>query len=886
MNAEKIEIQAFYRGTKIGSAIAPQTEGSFVQIGRDEGNDLVIPGSFQYVGRHHCTMQFYHGQWYIKNYSSNGSYVGGKPADEPLPLNGPVTLLSGEYTIQLRLAPVSGTAQSPGTVRSTDAARNAGMLRDKTCIQPEEDKSVEILLVDENENVQNVPLTFHNGSVYRFGSDANNKIVIRSAYAAAQHGEIIVKNGLWYLAVTEGKTLQVNGSCTIRQGERVRVSAGDVIKIGGERGILMVLVEPGGKWLRHKLPVDREFVIGRSEVCDIRLKHVGVSRRHAVIRFDRVTGRFTIENYGMNGSMLDGRILERRQQMYNHSTVSITHYNFILSGDELLQRVEKVGMRIEARALSRDVKNHGETKRILNDVNLSIEPGEFVAIIGGSGCGKSTLLNALTGYERATEGAALVGGLPLYENYDYFKNIMGFVPQQDIVYDHLRLDKMLEYTAQLRMPKDSSLQERLAHVQEVLEMVELTEFSTSMVKKLSGGQRKRASIAVELLADPDLFFLDEPTSGLDPGTERNLMHTLRKLSTTKSKTVIMVTHTTLNLQLCDKIIVMGKGGRLCYCGRPEDALAFFGVDDFVDIYELVANDAEYWCSRASHTAYSSRREDAENAEVGKVVKPSFLSQTSILARRYLNIICNDRARLLLMLVEPIVMGLILFVCKPENAFESYIDTKNILFTYVCCAIWTGIFNSVQEICKERVILKREYMTNLHLSSYIVSKLEIQALLCFVQSVLLFGVFALLVGYPDEGILLESALPEMFLTTFLTILSSSGIGLCLSAVAKDPDKAMTLSPFLLVVQLVFAGIIFALDGAAEILSKFTISRWSMSALGISADLEGMYIGLGEFNDMFEHEIANLYMAWGVLAAFCVVSCLLAMLMLRNVSKDSR
>lgn len=866
MNTDKIEIQALYRGTIIGSTIALQAEGCRVHIGRDEQSDLVIPGNFQYVGRHHCTMQFYNGKWYIKNHSSNGSFVGGTLAAEPTPLNGePVTLLFGEHTIELRLIPVKGS---------------------QTHTAQEEDKNMELLLVDENETVQNIPLAFRSGSLYHFGSLVSNEIVLHSSFAASRHGEMMAKNGAWFLTVTGGQSLQINGSRTIAHGERVRVAPGDVIKIGGERGCLMALAEPGGKWLRHKLPRDREFILGRNENCDIRLRHVGVSRRHAVIRYDRLTGNFTIENFGMNGTMLDGRILERRQPLYNHSSISITHYDFILCGDELLQRVDKTGIRMEARALSRDVKNHGETKRILNDVNLSIEAGEFVAIIGGSGCGKSTLLNALTGYERATEGTVLVGGVPLYENYDYFKSIMGFVPQQDIVYDHLRLDRMLEYTAQLRMPKDAAPEERQAHVQEVLEMVELTEFSTSMIKKLSGGQRKRASIAVELLADPDLFFLDEPTSGLDPGTERNLMHTLRKLAAGKHKTVIMVTHTTLNLHLCDKIIVMGKGGRLCYCGKPEEALKFFGVDDFVDIYDLVSNNAEFWCNQASHMAGTSRKEAGEDAEVGKVDKPSVFSQTAILARRYLDIIRNDRTRLLLMLAEPIVMGLILFICKPEKAFESYIDTKNILFTYVCCAIWIGIFNSVQEICKERVILKREYMTNLHLSAYIASKFEVQALLCFVQSILLFGVFSVFVGHPEEGILLESALPEMFLTTFLTILSSSGLGLCLSAVAKDPDKAMTLSPFLLVVQLVFAGIIFSLEGAAEALSKITISRWSISALGISADLEGLYWGIGEFNDMFEHEAGNLYLAWGVLAAFCLLTCLVAMLMLRNVSKDSR
>lgn len=760
--------------------------------------------------------------------------------------------------------------------------------------------SLQLLVVDGNDQAQLFILS--EGKELHFGKAGDNQIVIDSGTVSRHHGSIGIKNGLCIIRdFNSTNGLQVNGrwyrDCSLE------LSVGDVVRIGNNKsrdnlGAMLALSESGGQWRQYPLP-QGSTIIGRGEGSNIRLNHVAVSRRHAELFRDE-NGLCFIENFGTNGTLIDGRILRGRIQLQNRSSIQIAGTELYLCGGNLYYYQALGGLRLEARGLTRDVKSHSTTKRILNDVSFTIEPGEFVAIVGGSGCGKSTLLNALTGYERATAGSVLVGDKSLYQNYDYFKSIMGFVPQQDIVYDHLELQSMLEYTARLRMPKDTSPQERQQRVREVLEMVELKDYAGSMVKKLSGGQRKRASIAVELLADPGLFYLDEPTSGLDPGTERNLMHTLRRLATQKRKTVIMVTHTTLNLNMCDKIIFMGKGGRLCFCGTPQDALRFFGVDNFVDIYNLVAADTERWHQAfVACKAGNKGKAQAESPDVGRVERPGFFKQTGILAQRYLNLICNDRSRLLLLLAEPVVMGLILYICKSDEVFETYIATKNIFFTYVCCAIWIGIFNSVQEICKERAILKREYMANLRLGAYISSKFLVQALLCLAQSILLFSVFSLLVGLPEEGIFLDSAVPEMLLTTFLTILSASCMGLCLSAVSNNPDKAMTLSPFLLVVQLVFAGIIFQLEGLVEAISYATLSRWSISALGVSAGLEEMYdsfaltqslLGGSSSNDataeLFEYTQANLCQSWLILFGFCLLFCIAAIVLLRNISRDSR
>ncbi|WP_434423130.1 ABC transporter ATP-binding protein [Nannocystis pusilla] len=224
-------------------------------------------------------------------------------------------------------------------------------------------------------------------------------------------------------------------------------------------------------------------------------------------------------------------------------------------------------------------------------MSLAILPREFVAIVGGSGAGKSTLLGALSGFSRASEGDVLVNGDDYYANFDAYRGQIGYVPQSDILHQTLTVDEALRFTAQLRLPEDTGDAEIAARVERVLADVDIEDRRTTRISELSGGQRKRVSIAAELLADPSLFFLDEPTSGLDPGLEKRLMYTLRRLAD-GGRTIVMVTHATANIHQCDHIAFMADA-RLVWFGPPADALQHFGVrsGDFADIYTKVEGDA-------------------------------------------------------------------------------------------------------------------------------------------------------------------------------------------------------------------------------------------------------------------------------------------------------
>ena len=902
-------VSVLINGTACAAQAFDAPENRRYQFGRSAGNDIVI--EYASVGRQHGTLFASGGRLYVAdNHSTNGMYVNGaKVADQPVALRpGDTIALDSHGGAALRIDSVSAAGAVIGGVRRQPPRRSAPAPRPGVAVtapyRPAANGPahpvgrLQLLVLDGRQPPRVCDIPTSGSNLFTIGRDTNCSIQVLSPLASLQHAELRTDGGVCYVTdcgSTNGVLL--NGRlyrAPAGAPSWIPVYPGDILRIDtsegplNPNGVLMTLsAGESGAWRKVSLAEKNRITIGRDPGCDVVLPHIGVSRSHACI--ERVGAGLIIEDHSTNGTFLNGTRVFGRQPLPERSAINIAAARLYLTGDTLFYAVSPKGLTIETNALTRVVRDKGGEKRILDNVSLRIHPHEFVAIVGGSGCGKSTLLNAMTGYDRATSGSVTVNGESLYDNYDCFKSIMGYVPQQDIVHEHLTLSKMLYYTAKLRMPEDTTEAEREKRVTEVLRIVELTDFRDYLIRKLSGGQKKRASIAVELLADPGLFFLDEPTSGLDPGTERNLMHMLRSLADKGGKTVVMVTHTTLNLHLCDKIIFMGKGGKLCFCGSPDEAKQFFGVDNFVDIYDKINEDTTGWTKKfRSFDKHTAVREKAEPVHK-RTKRASLFRQLGILAARYINLLMNDRARTLLLLIEPVVLAAILKVCTADSVYTDYFSTKNMLFTFTCCGIWIGLFNSIQEICKERVILKREYMANLRLTSYIGSKFLVQSLLSLLQACLLFFTYALLAGLPESSVWDAGPVPEMLLTTFLIIQSSSCLGLVVSAFSKNADRAMTLAPFLLVIQLVFAGIIFELDGVVKTLSYVTISRWAISAFGTTTNLESMYPPLmpgDKTLDLFPFTEENILKAWLVLAGFSVLYCVLAGVVLRRVKKDSR
>lgn len=285
-------------------------------------------------------------------------------------------------------------------------------------------------------------------------------------------------------------------------------------------------------------------------------------------------------------------------------------------------------------------------------------------------------------------------------------------------------------------------------------------------------------------------------------------------------------------------------------------------------------------------------------------KKSAFQQFGILIVRQLFILKANIKKLLMIIGLPVATAIIIYFVTGDRMYESYDDTKSILFSMVCVAIWIGLFNSIHEICQERGILKREYMANLKLSAYIGSKIAVQAVICMLQAAVFLFICAVLIGIPDSGIIFKNPIFEMYTTLFLVMLSADAMGLLVSSLVKSSDIANIISPVLLLLQLVMSGVLFKLEGTTEWISYITMGKWGVEALGSIANLNDCELNLildakdeatkqslqqvveRETEDIFSNTTDHLLMTWLILASLALVFCIVAAIALRKIAKDSR
>jgi ABC transport system ATP-binding/permease protein len=698
---------------------------------------------------------------------------------------------------------------------------------------------------------------------------------------------------------------------------------GDEIKIGQnpQNWVTIVYFDPNSQTVNYTPSSSSIYLknktisIGRDPGADLELDAPTISRRHAEIYKDS-QGRYVIRDLSTNGVFVNRQKVDRTLLLENSAIVQIGPYTFVVQGDELALVDRGSNIRLDAKNIVLTVKDKNKQRiRLLNDISLAIEPGQLVALVGGSGAGKSTLMKSLLGIEPKIEGTVYLNGDNLKSNFNIYRTSIGYVPQQDIVHTNLRVNEVLYYAAKLRLPPDTNVKQV---VDETLQQIELVERQNNLVKNLSGGQLKRVSIGVELLADPKLFFLDEPTSGLDPGLDKKMMQLLRKLAD-EGRTVVLVTHATTNITLCDRLVFLGLGGNLCYFGTPEDSSNFFQIDkgDFADIYikletrEAVADEAERYRNSEYQKEYIDKRliDIVQGKNIApKKAKSSFFRQLSILIQRYIQLISRDPVYLALALITaPIGVALMTLALK-DNEFlikalrtigtekptaintEKAALARKVLFIFTSASIWVGFASSLQEIVKESAIYLRERLVNLSLFSYLGSKVLTLGGLALIQSLLISLVAILCFKSPEvyltpfnpnnpeaDGIVIPWFV-GVFITTFLTIVASSSLGLMVSASVKNSTQANSALPLLLLPQIIFAGILFDVQKGGIIskyISYFMVSRWSVAAYGTLANVNNLVPEDADLNktlfrlDMFKNSASNLSLSWGVLLLHAVV-----------------
>ena len=424
--------------------------------------------------------------------------------------------------------------------------------------------------------------------VMRVGRAPDNDLVLTFPTVSAHHLRLEAIEGRAGVNVTDLHS--TNGTMvkgrTISPGEPTPWLPGEVLRVGDLHGnsISMLLESEAGPSLHtmplgmHRLAQLPNISIGRDPSSRLVLDHPTISRRHAeIVRRD---GGHAIRDLGsVNGTFVNGERSVDWTPLRMGDVIQLGPYRMIYDGKaEQLSTSVSQGHRLDAMGLGVQVEGG---KMILEDISLSVQGSEFVALVGGSGAGKSTLLKAMNGFRRATHGQMLIDGESLYAHLGAYRTVMGYVPQDDIIHRLLPVRRALWYAAKLRLP-DATSEEIERRITDVLEMLDLTPHQHKPVKVLSGGQRKRVSIAAELLAEPDLIYLDEPTSGLDPGLEKRMMYDLNRLAD-QGRTVVLVTHATANIEQCNHVAFLVQG-RLAYYGPPREAMDFFQARDFADIY--------------------------------------------------------------------------------------------------------------------------------------------------------------------------------------------------------------------------------------------------------------------------------------------------------------
>lgn len=653
---------------------------------------------------------------------------------------------------------------------------------------------------------------------------------------------------------------------------------------------------------------NQQLSIGRAPDNDIHLDGLLISNHHA--RLVQVGGSVVIEDAGStNGVYVNGKRITGRRTISKNDIVQI--------GPFLLQPEAGRGVaifdtrsktRIDAIDITKIVPNRagGGRIKLLDDVDLTIQPNEFVGLLGPSGAGKSTLMDSLNGMRRATSGHVLINNLDLYQHLDSLKQSIGYVPQEDIIHRELTIYRTLYYVARLRLSRDVSAQEVDQIVNEVMDVTGLTERRDVPVAQLSGGQRKRVSIAVELITKPSVIFLDEPTSGLDPSTEEKIMRLFRQIAES-GRTVVLTTHAMENVRLFDKVAVMMRG-KLVFYGTPKEALDHVKADNFKDLYdkleapvgeriaqlpppppgatpeqksaynlrrEQIADEvAEEWKQRFQQTeAYqrnivqplSGLRPDAQATPIARrrpTVTDS-LRQWAMLARRYTEVLGRDKLNLLILFGQAPIIALMTFLVVGAKSPRDFP-----FFILSLVAIWFGTSVAAREIIRERAVYKRERMVNLGILPYVCSKLSVLSLIVGLQCLLLIGTLKLLdlaglMRLPGSGY----GVPQL-LVIILTGVVGIALGLFVSALVKTSEMATSLVPLILIPQILFSGLVGVPAGVSRVVGLVMPATWSFDEMKRLSTLDtispegsnprGPNAGLGlkkHVEDLNDHNIAR-------------------------------
>ncbi|MBC7878676.1 MAG: FHA domain-containing protein [Anaerolineales bacterium] len=697
------------------------------------------------------------------------------------------------------------------------------------------------------------------------GRVEDNDIVVPSQVVSRQHARLEAANGGYKLVVAPEAKNPILFEGRPLEGSRV-LHHGDMFRIGSlDPGMMVTLTYNAPSEASQQIDQDIVFgektliQIGRDPTNDVVVPSPNVSRFHSQIQ--KVGQRYRVEDLrSSNGTFVNGERVDGSMWLKPDDSIRVGQYRFVMGKDQLASYDDSNGLTVDVVGLNKWVR---PDLNILQNISVAFKPREFIVVVGQSGGGKSTFVDAVAGYRPATPPSKVyVNDIDIYTHFDSIRNEIGFVPQKDIIHMELTIYQALDYAAQLRMPADTSPEERHKRVMEVLADLDLTHRKEVQISGLSGGQQKRVSIGVELLTKPGLFFLDEPTSGLDPGTETALMQLMRRLAD-QGRTIILITHATKNVMLADKVIFLARGGYLAWFGPPDEALTYFdqhrsererraGRIEFDEIYAILDNPnkgkAEDWAKQyresKAYQEYVAKplagKMSPEHAatvpqpaqalkKAGNTRQVSSIRQFMILSARNIKILTRDRFALGLMLATaPLVsmLDVVLALVMGRNPFDfnegDMAQAMITLFLMTIYGIMVGGISQMREIVKEGDIYKRERLVNLKILPYVLSKVWVAGLLALYQAAVYTIVHYLAFKMP--GGVLEFL--QIYITMALATFAGMMLGLFASALAPNASSAPLLVIMLMLPQIVLGRALVPVPG---FVSAPTSTRWAFEAL---------------------------------------------------------
>ena len=617
--------------------------------------------------------------------------------------------------------------------------------------------------------------------------------------------------------------------------------------------------------------------IGRANDNDIVIQDVLASRHHAFL-LQSPLGTEIRDAHSVNGTFVNG-VRVGSAVLNEGDVITIGNVDLVFTGGILIRRTE-------AATRSGGLEVNGvhfkiDGKELLDNISLTARPGTLTAIIGGSGAGKTTLSRLIAGYTRPSAGSVTFEGHNIHAEYATMRSRIGMVPQDDVVHRQLTVNQALGYAAELRLPPDTSKSDRQQVVAQVLEELELTKHADTRVDKLSGGQRKRASVALELLTGPSLLILDEPTTGLDPALDRQVMMMLRQLADA-GRVVLIVTHSVSYLDVCDQLLLVAPGGKTAFLGPPSQIGAAMGTTNWADIFTKVGADPDEANRRflAENRPRPAAPSDASPKDLGEPVHTNVQRQFSTVARRQVRLVISDRGYTLFLALLPFLIGVLTLTVRGKTGYGMGDPTSNspnqpdqILVMLTVGAVFMGTALTIRDLVGERPIFRREQAVGLSTMAYLLAKIAVFSVFATVQAAIATVISVVGWGQPiANAVVLGNVSFELFVDVAATCVASALLGMALSAIASSQDQIMPLLVVAIMSQLVFCGGLIWVTNRPVLdqLSWGTPARWGYAASASTIDTHRLVVGPTDPKDQhFAHTTSAWLFDMGMLGLLCVV-----------------